>query len=290
MVPQCGTRPKSTTACRYAAQPGSAVRPGRGPSGGYREPVRIELGWPVAVALVLLMSITVLAHRLGDLRLARSALVAGIRATVQLGAAAALIASVIRNLWLSLALVAVMFVMAVVTTTRRVGAPHAWPWSSAAMACGIAPVLATLLLTRTIPLTGIAVIPIAGIIIGNTMTAHTLVGRRGFAALREEHSQYEACLSLGMLPDQGIEEVVHRRTPEALLPGLDQVRTAGVVTLPGAFIGVMLGGGTPVQAATAQLLVLFGVMATQTITVGVAEQLMRRRRLLPADLRAALRD
>ena len=41
-----------------------------------------------------------------------------------------------------------------------------------------------------------------------------------------------------------------------------------MVTLPGAFIGVMLGGGTPVQAATAQVLVLFGIMAAQTVTAG----------------------
>ncbi len=70
-----------------------------------------------------------------------------------------------------------------------------------------------------------------------------------------------------MLPAQAIAESIHRRAPEALLPGLDQVKTTGVVTLPGAFIGVLLGGGSPVQAATAQALVLFGIMAAQTITV-----------------------
>jgi UDP-glucose/iron transport system permease protein len=122
------------------------------------------------------------------------------------------------------------------------------------------------------------------------MTAHTLAGRRTFAALREEHPQYEACLSLGMLPSQSIVEIIHRRTPEALLPGLDQVRTSGVVTLPGAFIGVMLGGGSPVQAATAQVLVLFGIMAAQTVTAGVAERLIAARLLLPADLHRALID
>jgi putative ABC transport system permease protein len=78
--------------------------------------------------------------------------------------------------------------------------------------------------------------------------------------------------------------------PEALLPGLDQVSTTGLVTLPGAFIGVMLGGGSPVQAATAQVLVLFGIMAAQTVTVGVAEHLIAARRLVPRDLRTALRD
>ena len=53
------------------------------------------------------------------------------------------------------------------------------------------------------------------------------------------------------------------------------------MTLPGAFIGVMLGGGSPAQAATAQVLVLFGIMAAQTVTVGVAERLIAARRLVP---------
>lgn len=252
--------------------------------------VTINPGWSVYLALAVLMALTVTAHRVARFGLEREVVVAGARAIVQLAVAAAVIAAVIRSLGLSILLAATMFAMAVFTTTRRVGAPRAWPWAAAAMACGIAPVMAILLLTRTIPLKGIAIIPIAGIIIGNTMTAHTLVGRRTFAALEEEHSQYEACLSLGMLPSQGIEEIIHRRTPEALLPGLDQVKTTGVVTLPGAFIGVMLGGGTPVQAATAQVLVLFGIMATQTITAGVAERLICARRLVPLPLEKALID
>jgi putative ABC transport system permease protein len=252
--------------------------------------VTIDPGWPVAVALLLLMAITVAAHRVAGFRLERDVIVAGIRACVQLGIAAAVIAAVIESLALSVLLSAVMFGMAVFTTAKRVEAPGAWPWAALAMGCGVLPVLATLIATRTIPLEGIAIIPIAGIIIGNTMTAHTLAGRRTFAALRDEHSQYEACLSLGLLPAQGVHEIIHRRTPEALLPGLDQVKTTGVVTLPGAFIGVMLGGGTPAQAATAQVLVLFGIMATQTVTAGVAEWLIGARRLLPDDLHRSLID
>ena len=250
----------------------------------------IDPGWPVAVALVVLMAITLSAHAATRFGLGRAALVAGLRACVQLGVAAAVITTVIRSLAWSVLLVGVMFGLAVLTTCRRVEASHAWPWAAAAIGAGVLPVLVVVLSTGAVPFEGIALIPVTGIIIGNAMTAHTLAGRRTFAALREEHPQYEACLSLGMLPSQGISEIIHRRTPEALLPGLDQVRTTGVVTLPGAFIGVMLGGGTPVQAATAQVLVLFGIMAAQTVTTGVAERLISARRLLPGDLSRALVD
>ncbi|MFZ0142101.1 MAG: ABC transporter permease [Aeromicrobium sp.] len=250
----------------------------------------IEPGWPVAYALAALLLLALGAHRLGGYGMDRSVLVAAVRAIVQLTLIALVIQAVVDDLWLSAALVVVMFAVAVFTTGRRVEAAHAWGWVAIAVGAGLVPVLAVILSSGAVPAEGIALIPIAGIIVGNAMTAHTLGGRRSFAALREEHAQYEACLSLGLLPSQAIGEIIHRRAPEALLPGLDQVRTTGLVTLPGAFIGVMLGGGSPVQAATAQVLVLFGIMAAQTITVVVAERLIAARRLLPTDLRAALRD
>ena len=320
----------------------------------------IDPGWPVAIALVALLTMALVAHRIADYGLEVASFVAALRAVVQLGVVALLIKGAVENLalswllvavmfamgvlttgrrvealrawaWAALAmaagvapvlvvlfvsgaipwkgiaiipvagiivgnlalswlLVVVMFAMGVLTTGRRVEALRAWPWAALAMASGIAPVLVVLFVSGAIPWKGIAIIPIAGIIVGNAMTGHTLVGRRSFAALREEKSQYEACLSLGMLPAQAITESIHRRAPEALLPGLDQVKTTGVVTLPGAFIGVMLGGGSPVQAATAQALVLFGIMAAQTITVAVAERLIAARLLLPTDLRHQLID
>jgi putative ABC transport system permease protein len=252
--------------------------------------VSIDPGWPVAIALTLLLALALVAHRVADYGLELPSFVAAVRSLVQLAIVALLIRAVVGDLALSWLLVAVMFAMGVLTTGRRVEALRAWPWAAMAMACGVAPVLVIVFATGAIPWEGIAIIPVAGIIVGNAMTGHTLVGRRSFAALREEKSQYEACLSLGMLPAQAITESIHRRAPEALLPGLDQVKTTGVVTLPGAFIGVMLGGGSPIQAATAQALVLFGIMAAQTVTVAVAERLIAARRLLPADLRVALID
>ena len=250
----------------------------------------VDPGWPVALALVALLGIAVLAHRVKGYGLERPVVLAAVRAVLQLGVAALLITAVVRSLALSAVLVLGMFGLGVLTTSRRVGAPGAWAYAAVAMAAGVLPVVAVVLATGAVPFEGIALIPVAGIIVGNAMTAHTLVGRRAFSALVDNHQQYEACLSLGLLPGQAVSEVIHRHAPEALLPGLDQVRTTGVVTLPGAFIGVMLGGGSPVQAATAQVLVLFGIMAAQTVTVGVAERLIAGRRLLTADLQRSLQD
>ncbi|MCX6394992.1 MAG: ABC transporter permease [Propionibacteriales bacterium] len=250
----------------------------------------VDPGWPVAAALAVLLLIALGAHQVAGYGLRGTALLAALRALAQLSVVALLIKLVIGDVALSLGFVVLMFAMAVLTTSRRTGATGAWGWASMAIAAGVVPVVVTVLASGAVPFEGIAIIPVAGIVIGNAMTANTLLGRRAYPALREEQQLYEGALALGMTPSDSIREIVHRRSPEALLPGLDQLSTTGVVTLPGAFIGVLLGGGTPVQAATAQALVLFGVMAAQTVTVVVGERLILARRLIPVDLRATLID
>ena len=54
-----------------------------------------------------------------------------------------------------------------------------------------------------------------------------------------------------------------------LVPAPDQIRTVGLVTLPGAFVGLLLGAASPLQAARVQLLVLVGLLAAETIAVVV---------------------
>lgn len=248
----------------------------------------ITPGWPVAVALVALVALTLVTHHLSRRGLAGDTLVATVRAVLQLGGAALVITVVVQYIWASVALLLAMFATAVWTTARRVDALPSWPYAALAMACGLVPVLAIILGAGAIPLTGIALIPTAGILMGNAMTGHTLYGQRVFDAIREERDEYDAYLSVGLLPSDAILEIIHRRVPQALVPDIDKVRSAGVVTLPGAFIGVLLGGGSPSQAAAAQLLVLFGILATQAMTASVAEQLTSRGLLLPVDLRDSL--
>ena len=64
----------------------------------------------------------------------------------------------------------------------------------------------------------------------------------------------------------------------ALVPALDQTRTVGLVTLPGAFVGMLLGGASPVQAGVVQLVVLVGLLAAEATTILVTVELVVRGR------------
>jgi len=250
--------------------------------------VPAQPGVPLAVALVVLVLLAVAVSELGGLHRGRAIGVAALRAVVQLAVVALVITAVLSHLLWSALFATLMFAVATATSARRVEAPRRWPWVALALAAGVLPVLTVVFLSGAVPWNGASLVPVAGIVIGGTMSAHSLAGRRSFAALREEIGSYEAGLALGLTRPQAITEVVGRLLPEALVPGLDQTRTVGLVTLPGAFVGVLLGGGTPLQAGAAQVLVLVGLLAAQTTTVAVAHRLVRSARLLPDDLAVRL--
>lgn len=248
----------------------------------------VDLGWGLAIGLVLLVALGVAASLIGRLGLARDQVVAAVRAVLQLAAVSLVIAAAVQTLWGAFAFLALMFGVALWTTTGRVGVRDCWPWSGLALLAGLVPVLLIVFLTGASPFNGITIIALGGIVTGNMMTAHTLAGRRLFAELEATRGEYEAALALGLPRRDAIGLVIDRVVPEALIPNLDQTRTVGLVTLPGAFIGVLLGGGSPLQAGAAQVLVLVAIMAGQACTVSVMAELVRRGRIVPADLRAKL--
>jgi len=187
--------------------------------------------------------------------------------------------------WWSLAFVLLMFTVASVTSTGRIGTPRdQLPWVAFAIACGAVPVLALVFASGVVPFNGPGIIPIAGIVVGNMMTAATLTGRRAYDEIASKFGSYEAGLALGMTSPEAAFEVVQPTAKEALTPGLDQTRTVGLVTLPGAFIGVLLGGGTPLEAGAAQVLVLVGLMAGQAVTSAVLLRLVAAGRVVRRDL------
>ncbi len=121
-----------------------------------------------------------------------------------------------------------------------------------------------------------ALIPVAGILIGGALTATVLGGRRALDELAARRGEVEAGMALGLLDRDARLEIVRPAASDALLPGLDQTRTVGLVTLPGAFVGMLLGGASPVEAGAVQLFVLVALMAVQVVAVATVLELVAR--------------
>lgn len=229
----------------------------------------VSIGWPLGIVLVGLTVGAALVVRLGALTDSRSIAIAGLRAVLQLLAVSAVIAVVLRSLALTALFLIVMVAVAAATSAHRITGswrPRSWITAVPILA-GVLPVLTAILASGVVPAEPVAILPMAGILIGGAMTATSLAGRRLVEELSEHRGAYEAALSIGLTRRDAVTVVARSAAGLALIPGLDQTRTVGLVTLPGAFVGMLLGGASPLQAGVVQLLVLLGLLLVQALAV-----------------------
>jgi putative ABC transport system permease protein len=232
----------------------------------------------LAIVVLVCTGLAALINRWGHLGHGRDDILAALRACLQLGVVGLLIAAVLDSWRLTLGFILLMLSVASLTAGRRLAPKGQWWFAAAPVVLGAVPVAGGLMLSGLIPQQTIAVVPIVGILIGGAMTATTLAGKRSLDALRTRHGEYEAALSIGLLPRDSALLIARHDAALALVPGLDQTRTVGLVTLPGAFVGMLLGGATPLQAAAVQLVVLVALLLVQSIAVLVTVELVARGR------------
>jgi putative ABC transport system permease protein len=236
----------------------------------------VVIGPGLAVAGALAVGLAAAVALWARLGTERATIVAAVRAVLQLAVVSLLIGAIVGSVLLSAAFVLVMVAVAAWTSARRITPhPSGW-WAVLPIAVAPLPVVALLVFGGVVPPVGVAVIPMAGILIGGTMTATSLAGRRILDELSARHGEVEAALSLGLLPRDAAMEIARPSAGQALVPALDQTRTVGLVTLPGAFVGMLLGGATPLQAGAVQLLVLVLLLAVETVAVALMLELVCR--------------
>lgn len=206
-----------------------------------------------------------------------------LRGAVQLAAVSFILSGVITSPgWVAVALL-VMFAVAVVSATRRVG----WSWLHLAlvggsMAAGIAATLLIIFATGAIAFTPRYALAIGGIVIGNAMTVVVLAGRRFAESVHDHWDEVEGWLALGASPRQATLDLARRSVRAALIPATDQTKTTGLVTLPGAFVGAIFGGILPLEAGRFQIVVLAAIMAAGAVTAVLVVAQLAPVRVRPA--------
>jgi putative ABC transport system permease protein len=237
----------------------------------------------VAISLSLVALALVVSRRL-RLRLEKELVVSAARALVQLGAVALAIDLVFSYLGLSALLILLMLGAAAWTSSRRLAGVPGGEWIAAAsIAAGSAVALVVLFAGRAFPLEPRYLIPIAGMLVGNSMTATSLAGARLRDDVVAHTGEIEVRLALGDTASQALAR--HRVTAatSALIPTVDATKNVGIVFLPGAFVGMVLGGASPLEAAQVQLVVLFMLLGAVSVAGMVAAILVARAFTAPGD-------
>lgn len=242
-------------------------------------------------AVVALTLVAVLVGRWWKLGQARDLLIAVTRAVAQLGAVGLVIAAVFRTPALAPAYLAVVLTAASWTSGRRIGpvprraTPRvnhdatptqrvSYAVAAASIAAGTAVAGAIVLACGALTVDARTAVPFLAQLAGGSMTATTLAGQRLRDDITSQWAEIEGWLALGATPAQAARDLARRAAARALVPAIDQTRNVGLVVLPGAYVGLLLAGASPLEAGRVQLLVLVGLLASETTAAALAATLL----------------
>jgi putative ABC transport system permease protein len=221
------------------------------------------------IGLLVIATATIVLARSAGISLGWMPLSSLLRASVQLTVVALLLRGILTVEWTVVAFLALMATTASWTASGRLR--ELWHGRRAAVLGVLTGATVSLVLIFALGLVDLQVrylVATAGIIIGNAMSAATLSGRNFLRGARQRRDEIEGWLALGAPPSTAHLDIGQEAVRESLLPTLDQTRSTGLVTLPGAFVGALFGGASPAEAAQFQLVVLAGIALAMT-TCGV---------------------
>ncbi len=127
-------------------------------------------------------------------------------------------------------------------------------------------------------------IPLGGMVVGNSISATVLLARRIIDSFEEQRSQIEARLALGHTRNQASNPCLRSALRTALIPQVETTKAVGIIFLPGAMVGLILGGTDPQIAVAVQVTVMYMVLGSVSISTTVLG-LGLRRLLFTNDLR-----
>lgn len=110
------------------------------------------------------------------------------------------------------------------------------------------------------------VIPITGMILGNSMNGVALAIDRLSSEIREKREIIETRLSLGATSREAVTDIISSAVRAAMIPTINSLMTVGIVSLPGMMTGQILSGTSPIIAVKYQILVMYMIAASVMIS------------------------
>ncbi len=228
----------------------------------------IELGWAqLAIASLLVVSAGAvsIAFRLGvERRLGITAL----RAVVQLGLLGVVLERIfaIREPLLVIGLLLLMTVFAareaVGRATRRYRGILVDAWLTMAATCLTIGAVVTQLVVGVDPwFDPQYVIPLLGMILGNSLTGISICLERFMDYLETRAAEIELRIAFGATRGEALAEPLREAVRTGMIPIINAMAAAGIVSLPGMMTGQILAGAPPLQAVAYQIVVMFMIAA-----------------------------
>lgn len=109
-------------------------------------------------------------------------------------------------------------------------------------------------------------IPIFGMILGNSMNGISLALDRMYGEVRAHVAEVEELLCFGASPWEAVRGLVRKAVSSGMTPTINSLMVVGLVSLPGMMTGQILAGADPREAVRYQIVVM--VMVAAAVAVG----------------------
>ncbi len=103
------------------------------------------------------------------------------------------------------------------------------------------------------------VIPLLGMILGNSLTGIALALDQMLQTLVEQRLRIETDLALGATRWEAARGVIVESVRRGMIPTINSMMVMGIVFLPGMMTGQILGGESPLGAVKYQILIMFAI-------------------------------
>ncbi|MGE5454022.1 MAG: ABC transporter permease [Methylocystaceae bacterium] len=204
-----------------------------------------------------------------QLELERDILVGAVRTVIQLLAIGYVLLYILnshRVAYIFIMLALMIWVAVNNAAKRGQGIPGVKWYLALAITLSEAVVISILVIAKIAPFSAQYVIPLSGMVIGNSMVAGGLVLNRLRAEAEGRREEILVYLTLGATSRQAAANAIKQTIKAAMIPTVDSMKTVGLVQLPGMMTGLIIAGVSPLAAVKYQVVVMFMIAATAAIT------------------------
>lgn len=237
----------------------------------------LSLTWAEVGIAACFLAINAFVSLILKLGLARQITVSAIRMTVQL----AILGLLLKHIFeLSMAmpvlgLAALMTLLAGLSAVHRINIWFSSIYPAAVFSVWVSSWIMTgvtvLMIVRPTPwYSPQVVIPLLGMVLGNSLTGISLGLERFLRELRNRRGEVEALLTLGATRWESCRDVFAGATRTAMIPILNTMSVAGIVSIPGMMTGQLLADAPPMQAVKYQVMIMFVIAAAIALGVVIA--------------------
>ncbi|KAL2345008.1 hypothetical protein Fmac_006293 [Flemingia macrophylla] len=222
---------------------------------------------PVAATAVVFLAVALSFYMKLGLQL--EMLVAILRAFIQLSIIGFVLQFIFNQDNAGWILLAYLFMVSVAGYTageRAKHVPRGKYVAGASILTGTAVTMFVLVALSVFPFTPRYIIPVAGMMVGNSMTVTGVTMKRLRDDIKTQMNLVETALALGATPRQATHEQVKRSLILALSPVVDNTKTVGLISLPGAMTGLIMGGASPLEAIQLQIVVMNMMIGAATVS------------------------